>query len=159
MKNHLNEFDIAQKMTHHAIGMLRCTIVDSPSTYSNRSSYYGNLSDNMGLYKDVGTKSFKGISSLGQINLTAWHKLTQKQMEIFSLATEAGINSLKSFADKPDFQQVSLQQAEITKQLGEKISSKNQELIELTTELRDEYIAFTEEQISGINLNFNTLNR
>ncbi|WDE07148.1 phasin family protein [Thalassomonas viridans] len=113
-----------------------------------------NFTDNMGIYKEVGEKSFKRISSLGQIHLNAWQKLAQKQMEIFSLATEAGISSLKSLGDKPDFQQLSSKQAEITKQLGEEINSKNQELLELTTELRDEYIAFTEEQISGINFNF-----
>ncbi|WDE10211.1 phasin family protein [Thalassomonas haliotis] len=118
-----------------------------------------NFTDNMGLYKDIGAKSFQGFSSLGQMHLNAWQRLTQKQMEIFSLATEAGIDSLKSFSDKPDFQQISEHQAKITKHFGEKINSKNQELVELTTELRDQYIAFTEEQISGINFNFDAPKR
>lgn len=118
-----------------------------------------NLSENMDLYKEVGEKSFEGVSSLGQININAWQKITQKQMEILSLATEASLNSLQSFTNKPGIEHISENQAEITRQFGEKINGKGQELLEISTTLRDEYIAFTEEQLSSLNLNFNHLGR
>lgn len=115
------------------------------------------LSENMELFKDVGTKNFKIIHSLAQLNLKSWNKLAQKQMEVFSLVTDASINSLKPFTESLDVQEIAMSQAELRKQFGEELNGKSEELVEMTTEVRDEYIAFAQEQFSDYNLNFNVV--
>ncbi len=112
-----------------------------------------NLDDNMKLFKDVSSKSLESVGSFGQLNLKAWNQLAEKQMEIISLATEASVDSMNALANTQDIQKITETQTKITKDFSEKITVKNQEIIEITEKVRDEFNAFAQEQASQLNAN------
>ncbi|MDP2559763.1 phasin family protein [Psychrobium sp. 1_MG-2023] len=114
-----------------------------------------NLDDNMKLFKEVSTKSLKSADAFGQLNLQAWNQLAEKQMEIISLATEASVESLNVLTKTKDVQNLTEEQTKISKEFGEKLNVKNQELAEITAKVRDEFSAFAQEQASQLNVNLN----
>ncbi|OUS24722.1 hypothetical protein A9Q98_13435 [Thalassotalea sp. 42_200_T64] len=110
-----------------------------------------NLEDNMKFFKDVSTKSLESVGAFGQLNQKAWSLLAEKQMEIISLATEASVESLNVFSKTQDVNDLTEQQTKITKDFGEKLKVKNQELVDISTKVRDDFSEFTQKQVSQLN--------
>jgi phasin family protein len=110
-----------------------------------------NLDDNMNLFKDISTKNLGTIGAFARLNLQAWNQLAEKQMEIISLATDAGLESLNVLSSTQDAQQLSAEQTQISKVFGEKLTEKNQELVAITKNVRDEFSALAQEQVSQLN--------
>ena len=113
-----------------------------------------NLDENMKLFKEVSTKSLESVGAFGQLNLQAWNELAEKQMEIVALATEASFESLNALTKTQDVPNLTDQQTKITKDFGEKLNTKNQELVAITAKVRDEFNAFAQEQATQLNANF-----
>jgi len=112
-----------------------------------------NLDDNMKFFKEISSKSLESVGSFGQLNLKAWNQLAEKQMEIISLATAASVESLDALSKTQDIQTIGQVQTKITQDFSEKLTIKNQEIIEITEKVRDEFSAFAQEQASQLNAN------
>ncbi|WP_235281979.1 phasin family protein [Thalassotalea sp. ND16A] len=111
----------------------------------------------MKFFKDVSTKSLESVGAFGQLNQKAWSSLAEKQMEIISLATEASVESLNVFSKTQDVKDLTEQQTKITKDFGEKLKVKNQELVDISTKVRDDFNEFTQKQVSLVNENLSNV--
>lgn len=118
-----------------------------------------NLDDNMKLFKEVSAKSLESVSAFGQLNQKAWTQLAEKQMEIISLATEASVSSLTAFSSNQDVKALAEQQTKITKDFSDQLKVKNQELVDITTKVRDDFSSFAQKQMSQLNENLVNLTK
>ena len=116
-----------------------------------------NLDENMKFFKEVSSKSLETVGDFGQLNQKAWSLLAEKQMEIISLATEASVESLNVFSKTQDVKDLTEQQTKITKDFGEKLKVKNQELVDISTKVRDEFSEFTQKQVALVNDNLSNV--
>lgn len=116
-----------------------------------------NLDSSINLLRELSTKSFGSVGVFAQLNLSAWDQLANKQMEIISLATEMGIESLNALTNTSNLQQLGAEQSKIARQFGEQISLKNQEIVAMSTTVGNEISALAQEQPTLLNLNFSNL--
>ena len=114
-----------------------------------------NAKENLEMIKEMGTNSYETARAFGELNLRTWEKLAEKQLATFNLFVEAGMAQMKLVTETKDAKELVNAQAELTKKLGEDLVAKGREAMAMANEVRDEYTALVEKNVSEVTAKVN----
>jgi phasin family protein len=94
------------------------------------------------------SKSFETMKSLGDINSSAFRKITDLQFDFFSMNVESGIEQAKSLNNKADAKVVFASSAEFVSDYNEKMIGFTNQTVEILNQTRDEARSLFEKAIA-----------
>ena len=95
------------------------------------------------------SKSYETMKSLGDINSSAFRKITDLQFDFFSMNVESGIEQAKSLNNKADAKVVFASSAEFVSDYNEKMIGFTSQTVEILTQTRDEAKSLFEKAIAS----------
>lgn len=104
--------------------------------------------ENLEILKDLSATGYESIRALNELNLRAWEKLANRQLDAFTLLLNTSAQLIKLTAETKDVTALINGEVELAKQFGETIAAKGREDLAVVTELRDEYSAWVESGVS-----------
>lgn len=103
--------------------------------------------------KEANTSAYEAVRTLGELNLSTWEKLAEKQVEAFNICFDAGVELLKSSVEIKDIKGVrELVNAEVirAKDISEKLVSNSKEALEVASAASVEYRSLVESNVESI---------
>ena len=94
-------------------------------------------------------KSYETMKNLGDINSSAFRKITDLQFDIISMNVESGIEQAKSLNNKTDAKEVFASSAEFVSDYNEKMIGFTSQTVEILTQTRDEAKSLFEKAIAS----------
>jgi phasin family protein len=94
------------------------------------------------------SKSFETMKSLGDINSSAFRKITDLQVDFISMNVESGIEQAKSLNNKADAKEVFASSAEFVSDYNEKMIGFTNQTVEILNQTRDEARSLFEKAIA-----------
>jgi len=95
------------------------------------------------------TKSYETMKSLGDINSSAFRKITDLQFDFVSMNVESGIEQAKSLNNKTDAKEVFASSAEFVSDYNVKMIGYTNQAVEILTQSRDEVKSLFEKAIAS----------
>jgi phasin family protein len=94
------------------------------------------------------SKSYETMKSLGDINTSAFRKITDLQFDFISTNVESGIEQAKSLNNKADAKEVFASSAEFISDYNEKMIGFTNQTVEILNQTRDEAKGLFEKAIA-----------
>ena len=94
------------------------------------------------------SKSYETMKNLGDINSTAFRKITDLQFDFISMSMESGIEQAKSLNSKTDTKEVFASSAEFVSDYNEKMIGFTSQTVEILNQSRDEARSLFEKVIA-----------
>jgi phasin family protein len=94
------------------------------------------------------SKSYETMKSLGDINTSAFRKITDLQFDFISTNVESGIEQAKSLNNKADAKEVFASSAEFISDYNEKMIGFTNQTVEILNQTRDEARSLFEKAIA-----------
>ena len=95
------------------------------------------------------SKSCETMKSLGDINSTAFRKVTDLQFDFISMNVESGIEQAKCLNSKTDANDIFASSAEFVSDYNEKMIGFTNQTVEILTQSRDEARSLFEKTIAS----------
>ena len=95
------------------------------------------------------SKSFETMKTLGDINSSAFRKISDLQFDFISMNVESGIEQAKSLNDKTDAKEIFASSAEFVSDYNEKMIGFTSQTVEILTQTRDEAKSLFEKAIAS----------
>ena len=96
------------------------------------------------------SKSYETMKSLGDINSSAFRKLTDLQFDFVSMNVESGIEQAKSLSNKKEPKEIITSGAEFVSDYNEKMIGFTSQTVEILTQSRDEVSSLFEKAIASM---------
>ena len=103
--------------------------------------------------KEANTSAYETVRTLGELNLSTWEKLAEKQIEAFNICFDAGVELLKASAEIKDIKDVqALVNTEVVraKDISEKLVANSKETLEVANAASVEYRSLVESNVESI---------
>ena len=94
------------------------------------------------------SKSFETMKNLGDIQSSAFRKITDLQFDFISMNVESGIEQAKSLNDKTDAKEIFASSAEFVSDYNEKMIGFTNQTVEILNQTRDEARSLFEKAIA-----------
>ncbi len=95
------------------------------------------------------SKSYETMKSLGDINSSAFRKITDLQFDFISMNVESGIEQAKFLNSKTDAKEVFASSAEFVSDYNDKMIGFTNQTVEILTQTRDEAKSLFEKAIAS----------
>ena len=103
--------------------------------------------------KEANTSAYEAARTLGELNLSTWEKLAEKQIEAFNICFDASVELLKASTEIKDIKDVQeLVNAEVAhvKAVSEKLVANSKETLEVANAASAEYRSLVESNVESI---------
>ena len=108
--------------------------------------------------KEANTNAYAAVRTLGELNLSTWEKLAEKQIEAFNICFDAGVELLNASVAVKDVNDVKeLVNAEVVraKTISEKLVANSKETLEVANAASVEYRTLVEANVESFNKKVN----
>jgi len=95
------------------------------------------------------SKSYETMKSLGDINSTAFRKITDLQFDFISMSMESGIEQAKALSSKDSITDVFAASSEFASDYNEKLMGITRQTVEIFSESRDEVTKLIEKAFAS----------
>ena len=98
--------------------------------------------------KEMAEESVKSAKKIAGLNMNLWNSVASKQLEMFNILVETGVKQAELMSKAKDYNDYITEQTELSKSLGEKMTAKGQEVVEVINQGKDEYTKMVEEAVT-----------
>lgn len=98
--------------------------------------------------KEMAEESVKSAKKFAGLNMNLWNSVASKQLEMFNILVETGVKQAELMSKAKDYNDYITAQTELSKSLGEKMTAKGQEVVEVINQGKDEYTKMVEEAVT-----------
>jgi len=109
-----------------------------------------NVNDTIKTANDMTAKGMDQFNNLAELNMRAWEKLTSRQMDNFRLCLEQGLRMMKAATDAKDYNDYVKGQAEIVKEVTERMLAETKTNMQVAGEIRDNYRTWYEQSLADL---------
>jgi len=106
-----------------------------------------NLNETFELITKSTNESYDGLRKLTEINMNTWEQLVAKQMAVMNLCFETTSKQAEMLKDAKRADEMVGEQAELARDLGEKLVESNKEVVEIFNKTREEYQELAENSV------------
>jgi hypothetical protein len=111
--------------------------------------------ENIEMFKDMASESYDVARELADINLRAWNKMLEKQMDMMNIWIEASVKQVELSSTIKDQKEYMTSQAVLTRDLGEKLIDSGRKAISAGNDMQSEYRAWYEKSVQSMTKNWN----
>ena len=110
-----------------------------------------NAKESIEMINEMSTNSYNSLRQLSDINMMAWNKLMENQMDVVTSLMENSIEQMKLISEAKDYQEVVRGQMDMTRKLGETVLDKTRETVELAQKTGEDYRTWIEGSMANAN--------
>lgn len=99
---------------------------------------------------EMTTKAVDRMSSLGDLNVRMFEKMSAIQMDTMSLYMEHAMRVMKLAAESKGYNELMRGQVEAAKELSERVLAEGKAGMQVVSEMRDDYRAWVEKSMSDL---------
>lgn len=99
------------------------------------------------MMNDMASKGYDNLRKLGELQMSTWSQLMEKQITAFNTVVDSTIAQTKAFNDAKDYQEAMTTQVELGRKLAEDMTEQTREAVELVQEAGEKYRAFAEDAV------------
>ena len=103
-----------------------------------------NFDDSIDMVSKTANENYNSLRKLAEINLNAWDQLVSKQMEVMKSCFETTAKQAEIGKDSKRVDELLSKQADLARELGEKMVDGNQQVMEILNKTREEYQGWVE---------------
>jgi tRNA U34 5-methylaminomethyl-2-thiouridine-forming methyltransferase MnmC len=110
------------------------------------------ITDILEAIKEANTNAYEAARTMGELNLSTWEKLAEKQIEAFNICFDAGVEMLKASSAIKDVKDVKeLVNAEVVriKAVSEKLVANSKDTLEVANAASVEYRSLVETNVES----------
>jgi hypothetical protein len=107
--------------------------------------------ETMNAVNEMTNKGVERMTSLGEINLRFFERMTARQMDVMNLAMEHGIRMMKLATESKGYNEFFKGQVEATKELSERVMAETKTNLQLAGQVRDDYRVWFEKNLADVN--------
>jgi len=111
--------------------------------------------ENIEMFKDMAGESYDVARELADINLRAWNKMLEKQMDMMNVWIEASVKQVELSSTIKDQKEYMTSQAVLTRDLGEKLIDSGRKAISAGNDMQSEYRVWYEKSVQSMTKNWN----
>jgi hypothetical protein len=111
--------------------------------------------ENIEMFKDMASESYDVARELADINLRAWNKMLEKQMDMMNVWIEASVKQVELSSTIKDQKEYMTSQSVLTRDLGEKLIDSGRKAISAGNDMQSEYRAWYEKSVQSMTKNWN----
>jgi len=111
--------------------------------------------ENIEMFKDMAGESYDVARELADINLRAWNKILEKQMDMMNVWIEASVKQVELSSTIKDQKEYMTSQAVLTRDLGEKLIDSGRKAISAGNDMQSEYRVWYEKSVQSMTKNWN----
>lgn len=108
------------------------------------------MNDTIKTANDMTAKGMDQFNALAELNMRAWERLTTRQMDNFRLCLEQGLRMMKAATESKDYNDYVKGQAEIVKEVTERMLAETKTNMQVAGEIRDNYRSWYEQSLSDL---------
>lgn len=101
---------------------------------------------------ELNTKGIERLTSLGEINLRYFEKVTTRQVDAVNLYIEHGVRLLKLATESKGYNEFFKAQVEAAKELSEKVVNDSKATLQLAGQARDDYRAWFDKSVADVSV-------
>lgn len=105
------------------------------------------INETIDTLNEMGTSSYENLRKLGEMQMNAWNKVLEKQMETFSLLMGGAVSQAELFNDSKDYPEIMKGQVALTQKLAEDMVEKSRESAEVMQQAGEEYRGWAEDVV------------
>jgi len=106
-----------------------------------------NMNETFELMNKSANEGYTNLRKLAEINMNTWEQLAAKQMAVMNLCFEATTKQVDLLKEAKRADELVGPQAELARDLGEKLVESNKEVMEILSKTRDEYQDLAESSV------------
>ncbi|NKN33904.1 phasin family protein [Marichromatium bheemlicum] len=106
--------------------------------------------DTLKTFNDMTTKGLERASSLGELNLSVFERLANRQMDALGLYLDHSMRLMTLATESKGYNEFFKGQVEATKTLTERMMDESKATMQVLGETRDEYRAWLEKNMAEI---------
>ncbi len=109
-----------------------------------------NVNDSVKTASDLTNKGMERVASFAELNMRAWEKMAARQMEAVNLCLEQSTRLMKLATESKDYTDYLKGQAEVVKDITERMMAETKTNMQVVGEVRDDYRNWYEQSLSGM---------
>jgi hypothetical protein len=106
--------------------------------------------ETMNSINELTNKSVERMTSLGELNVRIFEKMSARQMDTMSLFMEHAMRVMKLATESKGYNEFFKGQVEATKELSERVLAEGKAGMQVVSEVRDDYRAWIEKSMSDL---------
>jgi phasin family protein len=103
------------------------------------------------MMNELGSKGYEAAQTLGEINLRTMERLLARQMDAISLLMDSNLRQVKMITEAKGPNELLKGQADLLRELSERILAEGRENMKLASDTRNEYRAWFEQGVQVVN--------
>ncbi len=109
-----------------------------------------NTNDTFKSVNEMTTKSVERLTSLGELNVRIFEKMATRQMDALNLYMDHATRLTKLATESKGYNEFFKGQADVTRELSERVMAESKTTMQLVSEARDDYRAWLEKNMAEI---------
>ena len=108
------------------------------------------VTETLNTVNDMTNKTVERMTSLGELNVRIFEKMSARQMDAMSLYMEHAMRVMKLATESKGYNEFAKGQVEATKELGERMLTESKTGMQVISEVRDDYRAWFEKNMAEV---------
>jgi len=108
------------------------------------------MKENLSLYQESAKQGYENARQLGDLSLSVWNRMLDRQVDAFGLWLDAGSRQVELLTTSKNYQDYLGAQAKLTRELTEGLMQQGRAALESVAAAREEYSAWAEKSLSTV---------
>ena len=104
--------------------------------------------ENLSLYQDAAKQGYDNVRQLGDLNLSVWNRMLDRQVDAFGLWLDAGSRQMEMLSTAKSYQEYLTAQTKLSRELAEGLVKQSRATLDAVGEARDEYRSWAESSLN-----------
>ena len=107
------------------------------------------MKENLNLYQDAAKQGYDDVRRLGDLNLSLWNRMLDRQVDALGLWLDAGSRQAELVTTSKNYQEYLGAQAKLTRELAEGLMQQGRATLDSVAAAREEYSAWAEKSLNS----------
>ena len=113
------------------------------------------VKENMSLYQEAAKRGYDNVRQLGDLNLSVWNRMLDRQMDALGVWMDAGSRQVEMLTASKDYQEYLGAQTKLGRELAEGLVQQSRTTLDSVGEVREEYRTWAESSLNGVTEKWN----
>lgn len=113
------------------------------------------MKENLSLYQEAAKQGYENARRLGDLNLSVWNRLLDRQVDALGLWLDAGSRQMELLTTSKNYQDYLGAQTKLTREVAEGLMQQGRASLDSVAAAREEYSAWAERSLSSVSEKWN----
>jgi len=107
------------------------------------------MKENLSLYQEAAKQGYENVRQLGDLNLSVWNRILDRQVDALGLWLDAGSRQVELLTTSKNYQDYLGAQTKLTRELAEGLMQQGRATLDSVAAAREQYGAWVEKSLNS----------